>query len=379
MKLPFWWYNLNNYNLSEQNKQNKEINPEFEEKPVVDSISKTSEDYHGGDEITFSMDTQSDNNMEYIDEHYSTENQESSENENSSDKCNEQDSLGDTRGTNYSEESEHITKESTDKVDTDDENTTEDSDDSNGNNNYNNDNNGNTDDTDDNNNDDTSTTDYSGERKLNVSVILREEPIYRKLRTEFQRFIEKIAELETKYEIPNGTQKLSMKQLMLRSVNKKSFRSCYVDTYKDTVILLVDTSGSMYWWSEILKKVTTIAIKRKDIEIYEAPNGIITRPVKSFTQLYEYYDWSDYEMFHEEFMKNTRNRVIIYIGDFDGGDTPYELAMNGNRVYWICNESRYDDTIEHDWCSHSLTEYPSNCLVLWAYNEQDLLKIFSRS
>jgi hypothetical protein len=206
---------------------------------------------------------------------------------------------------------------------------------------------------------------------------LRQVAIDRALRTAFQRFIEKIAELETKYEIPNGTQKLSVKQLVKRAMSKKSLKSCYVDTYRDTVIMLVDTSGSMDWWAEILQKMTTIAMERKDIEIYEAPNGIVTRPIRSWKQLVEYYDWSDYEQYHEQFMKVTKNRVIIYIGDFDGGDTPYELAMNGNMVYWICNEDRYKDTSEHSWCSHSLAEYPRNCKILWAYNEIDLIKVFT--
>jgi len=350
LMLPYWWKNLKNQEQEEQQKGKEPeiINPEFEEKPVVEAISKTSEDYHGGDELTFSMETQEFSEAESNVEQESQEFQEDSKTASSED---EEQSTEEQ--SSRSEESE-IDSEKTVE---DSENTEEQTEESN------------RDEAD-------LTTEYSGKRKLNVAVTLRETPIDRKLRTEFQRFIERIAELETKYEIPNGTQKLSMRQLMFRSINRKALKSCYVDTYKDTVILLVDTSGSMDWWSEILQKITAIAMKRNDIEIYEAPNGLVTRPVKSWSQLEEYYDWSEYERFHEEFMKRTKNRVIIYIGDFDGGDTPYELAMNGNKVYWICNENRYWDTSDHDWCSHSLSEYPKNCIILWAYDEQDLLKIF---
>ncbi len=343
-----WWKHLINNNIPENRKSEvqevtetaeiREINPEFEEKQVVEEFQQVSENYHGGQELTFSMDVQQ--HQQY--ENTSSEDQSSMEQEvqeNSiSEELNEQElEAHKSENLDSSEESEYG----------------DDSDDEEGD------------------------YDHSGERELNVSVALRETPVTRKLRTLFQKFIERIAEVETKYEIPNGTQKLSVKRIMKRVLDRRSLKSCYVDTYKESVILLVDTSGSMDWWAGILQKITTIALERKDIEIYEAPNGLITRPIKNWQQLEEYYDWTDYEEFHKEFMRKTRNRVIIYIGDFDGGDTPYELATNGNKVYWICNENRYWDTADHDWCQHSLSEYPENCKILWAYDEEDLIKVFS--
>jgi len=31
---------------------------------------------------------------------------------------------------------------------------------------------------------------------------------------------------------------------------------------------------------------------------------------------------------------------VIYVGDFDGADTPIELSWS-TRVYWVCTEKRY--------------------------------------
>ena len=373
MKIRFWWKDLvnifNNFqDTTDFQEQQTEINPEFEEKPVVDSITETSEDFHGGQELTFSMNL----------EQFSESTLESESNNNSEDTCNQNSEYSDNNEFNESSNEsneDHNTEYSSNMNDTTDNSNdageleilTNDSENLEGEQeqagNYEC-------------NSDSDYYDYTGKRQTNKAFDVKETPVDRKLRTLFQRFIERIAELETKYEIPYGTERLSVKQLMKRTLNRKSLKSCYVDRYKDTVILLVDTSGSMDWWAEILSKITTIAMKRKDIEIYEAPNGIITRPIKSWKQLEEYYNWSEYEKFHEEFIKKTKNRVIIYIGDFDGGDTPYILAQK-NKVYWICNENRYWDTSDHDWCSHSLSEYPETCKILWADDEEDLIRVFS--
>ena len=394
MKIRYWWKNLvnifNNFqDTTDFQEQQTEINPEFEEKPVVDSITETSEDFHGGQELTFSMNSDSESvsdnnsedtynqNSEYSNNLESNDNEKpeniKSDSEYSDD--NEFNESNEDHNTEYSSNTNDTTDDSNDagnvKESKELENTINDSENSEEEQEqaedyeYS--------ESDNSDNDD---YDYSDKRQTNKAFDVKETPVDRKLRTLFQRFIERIAELETKYEIPYGTERLSVKQLMKRTLNKKSLKSCYVDRYKDTVILLVDTSGSMDWWAEILSKITTIAMKRKDIEIYEAPNGIITRAIKSWKQLEEYYNWSEYEKFHEEFIRKTKNRVIIYIGDFDGGDTPYILAQK-NKVYWICNESRYWDTAEHSWCSYILSEYPETCKILWAYDEEDLIRVFS--
>jgi hypothetical protein len=350
-KVPFWWKNLVNKQGDEENQETEEkqeehevseINPEYEEKPIVEASQEISEDFHGGEELTFSMESEAE----------SEETDNTSEDEGSEINSENGDSGNEGSESEGSVEESGETENSNDDSDvTDTENGSEESEGSDG------------------------SREYSGEREVNKSVFLEETATDRKLKTVFQRFIERIAEVETKYEVFGDPEKLSVKQLLKRTLNKKPLSACYMQRLKEQVILLVDTSGSMDWWAEILQKMTALALKFKDIEIYEAPNGLVTRPVKSFESLNEYYDWSEYEVFHEEFVRRTKNRVIIYIGDFDGADTPYELALR-NDVYWICNEDRYEDTLDHSWCSHSLSDYPKNCRILWAYDEDGLVKVF---
>ena len=363
MKVPHWWKHLSN--ISEESQKVSEINPEFEEKPIVESTLEISEDYHGGSELTFSIETETEasNSLDTETENENTETsyekvpKDSEESRRPKDSLDGSEDQSESKGFRGSEEESREFEDSLDR--TEDQDFSEGADE----------------DTLSDSLDTETETETETERQHNKAFDPYKSVTTRKLRTLFQKFIESIAEVETKYEIPNGTQRLSMKQLMKRTLDKRSLKQCYADTIKESVILLIDTSASMEWWMDIVSKITTMALERKDIEIYEAPNGLITRPVKSWEQVNEYYDWHEYQEFHDEFIRNTRNRPIVYIGDFDGGDTPYELAKN-NRVFWICNETRYKDTLEHDWCSHELAEYPESCRVLWAHNEHDLMRIF---
>lgn len=379
LKKPFWT-NLENEGYYEQEEQleqeEQEYHPEYEEKPVVEATALTSEEVHGGEEQSDSGEgnkpsqsdkgTPSDGNE---DEQSEQGNEEESQNKNGSEQENAegQGSSEEATGETSAEDKENAegqgssgnssSSEPSEKTETpeDGEETSEDED-------------------EEVEEEDGTTIGGQVSTKKNYRKIVElKRAEDRRLRTAFQRWLEKIAELETKVEIPGKPERLSMRQIMKRVLDQRPLNNCYVQRLKETVILLVDTSGSMDWWAEILQTMTTIALKLKDIEIYECPNGLVTRSLTSFDT--DYYDWYLYQGYHRKFMEKTKNRTIIYIGDFDGGDTPYYLAKS-NKVYWLCNEQRYDDTLDHNWCHYSLSEYPKNCKFYRVYEREELIKVF---
>lgn len=112
----------------------------------------------------------------------------------------------------------------------------------------------------------------------------------------------------------------------------------------------------MSWWANLLNALATLAVKRKDIKIVWSPNGVL----------------ENFEKFE--------NKIVIYVGDFDGGDTPYILQKRYNcHVIWFCPEERYQDTLEHSWCSHSLNEIISSGVQFFRTNTlYDLLQAFKK-
>ncbi|MEM1696229.1 MAG: hypothetical protein QW579_01205 [Desulfurococcaceae archaeon] len=181
------------------------------------------------------------------------------------------------------------------------------------------------------------------------------------LRYRFYNFIEKIAEEETKIEDPRGYDRYSMKTLMMRRYTKKPLKSCMVSRVRDQVVLILDNSGSMDWWKENILEIADVAMKRKDVEIYIAPNGFIESRIENGEEV----PVSDEE--REELMKMT-GRTIIYVGDFDGADTPIQLSWR-NKVYWFCPESRYRRFRSHDWVSYDEEHFKGVFVRCWNLEE----------
>lgn len=385
MKIERWWQKLQNV-PPQDDEEEQEYHPEYEKKPMTEATTLTSEEVHGGEEQSDSGEgikpSQSMQGSESGSEKSTGEDSQNgqSRSDSNSDKLeadeNSQNGQGSSDSKMQSEDgkgSEQVEQGTSDSGSDKDKNggnsRTQSESDKTGQSGGQNSNGVSDDSESEGCGDDTKVSGQKNYRKVVELIEMRN----RRLRTAFQRWLEKIAELETKIEVPGNPERLSMRQMMKRVLDHRPLSSCYVQRLKDTVILLVDTSGSMDWWTEILRVMTAIALKLKDIEIYECPNGMVTRKIENFDT--QYYNWDSYKEFHEEFMRKTRSRTIIYIGDFDGGDTPYWLAKH-NKVFWLCNERRYEDTKYHDWCSHSLSEYPKNCKLYRVLDEEDLVKVF---
>ncbi|MCS7136927.1 MAG: hypothetical protein NZ941_00985, partial [Candidatus Caldarchaeum sp.] len=165
----------------------------------------------------------------------------------------------------------------------------------------------------------------------------------------FYRFIEKIAEVETKLEDPRGYEHYSMQKLLMRSFTRKTLKECKVSRIKESVLLILDNSGSMDWWSENVSAIAAVAMRRRDVMIYIAPNGEVQERLTSRGR-------ERVKVNHSQFMQKTRQKVVVYVGDFDGANTPILLARQ-NRVYWFCPETRYKRFRSHGWVSYSEDEY----------------------
>lgn len=176
----------------------------------------------------------------------------------------------------------------------------------------------------------------------------------------FYSFIERIAEVKTKIEDPRGFDIYSMKELMMRQYTKKTLNSCKVTRVKDSVVVVIDNSGSMNWWYDILNEIFEIMVRRRDVELYIAPNGYFEERVDEIGREIVY---------HDIMMRRLNGRIIVYIGDYDGTDTPVLLSKR-NRVYWFCNESRYRRFLSHDWVHYSESEFRG----MWfrVYDKEDL-------
>ena len=74
-------------------------------------------------------------------------------------------------------------------------------------------------------------------------------------------------------------------------------------------------------------------------------------------------------------MKRTSGRKIIYVGDFDGANTPIELSWR-NEVIWIAPESRYKRFLSHSWVKYDETKYKG--AFIRVFNMDDIMKGLKR-
>jgi len=122
---------------------------------------------------------------------------------------------------------------------------------------------------------------------------------------------------------------------------------------RERVVIILDNSGSMRWWADNVQLLAEIAHRRGDIEIYIAPNGRIEHKIEKGRPV---------QVDHGEVVKELKGRVVIYVGDYDGANTPIELSWS-NFVVWFAPESRYRRFRSHDWV---------------AYDEKDFKGVFAR-
>ena len=168
----------------------------------------------------------------------------------------------------------------------------------------------------------------------------KSRPKLRYLQTEFYRLIEMLAEEETKQfdQLLCSKAKYNVRKMIMRRYEGKPPMRYKMPIRREGVMLILDNSGSMVAWADMLITLAELAAQRRDVEIYVAPNGRVEEQISPIKR----------RVGHNSFISKTTGRTIIYVGDFDGGDTPVQLSWR-NTVYWIAPESRYRRFSSHNW------------------------------
>ncbi len=179
--------------------------------------------------------------------------------------------------------------------------------------------------------------------------------------TEFYRLIEMLAEEETRqfdYLLCSKT-RYNIRKMIMRRYEGKPPTRYKMSTIREGVALILDNSGSMAIWAHMLATLAELAAQRRDVEIYIAPNGHIEEQISPTKR----------KINHDHFIKTT-GRTIIYVGDYDGGDTPVRLSWR-NTVYWIAPEERYRRFSSHNWMHYEEWQYLG--FFIRAFTLEDML------
>ena len=345
-----------------------EFHPEHEEKDVVEPTTKTSEDVHGGDEITQSMEDQrfaqqqSENQTQSEQQQNNNTQQQNQQNNDSNVQTEQQNNTQQTSENQQTEEQQNKTEdnnETNQQNNNSEQNDQQENDESKNETNRQNNENRQTEDQDDETEEQTlddstsddyeeqedeeqeqedekdqeDTTQYNTQQAFKIN---EKHSIKRQLYLTFYRLVEYLSDEEKQPTLlPGPTLVLNVRKLMMRQYERKPINAYYYYTTRSQVVLILDNSGSMTWLIDELDTFFKAALKRKDVIIYVAPNGHIEEYYNDKTKRFE-------EISHEDAIQQIikSSLPVIYVGDFDGADTPIELSWS-TRVYWVCTEKRY--------------------------------------
>ena len=353
---------------------------EQEEKPIVEATTMTSEDVHGGDEITRSVDDQRFAQQQASEEQNEENTKEQEEEIQEQGEQNEGQEQNEEESEEEGEENEEETKEQTGEQT--EENDSEEQSEQEGQENEND---------DDDDDDDTEQGEQKGAQNENIeqeeeSEEENEEKEHEeqtkenkeknseqafelskkgKIFLELYKLVEYLSDEEKMLtpEPVSQTQSLNVKKLLFRQYERKPISAYYYYKERSETILILDNSGSMSWLQTELDTFFNAALKRKDIQVFLAPNGIIEEEYNTKTKKFQ-------EIEHERAMRTIvqSGLPVLYVGDFDGGDTPVELSWT-NKIFWICTENRYKYFSEHDWMHYTENEYKGFFGRAWNFSE----------
>jgi hypothetical protein len=188
----------------------------------------------------------------------------------------------------------------------------------------------------------------------------------RRLQTEFYRLVEMIAEEKTKQFDPSlvagslAKAEYDVRRMALRRFEGKPPAYYKMPRVRESVVLILDNSGSMVPYANMLRALADVAARRRDVEIYIAPNGHVEEELAPVERPVD----------HGEFMRRTAGRKVIYVGDFDGANTPIELSWR-NDVIWIAPEERYRKFLSHNWVRYGEDKFKGT--FVRAFSIDDIL------
>ena len=158
------------------------------------------------------------------------------------------------------------------------------------------------------------------------------------------------------------------KKLMLRRYQGKSLNATKSGKVRETIVVLLDNSGSMDWVREHVLETARALIQRHDAEIYFTPNGYVE------TQLTKQ---GEEQVKHENVINKivSQQLKVLYLGDYDGANTPIELSWK-TKVFWLCPESRYRRFRSHDWVSYDESDFRG--FFARTYNANEMVQALKR-
>jgi len=335
------------------NESESESKSESENESMSKSESKKESENDNTNENESNNENESANESESEEESKNESNSESknkSESENESDSTNESESNNDSESENesMSVSEEKNKSESNSKSENESESESENTSESESENENENENEVESENEEESENEDSEQQQFSYQYNTDEVVKINIDYVALHYQTAFQRFIERIAEEETKaISYDNENSKYNVKKLMFRQYEKKSLNAYKVSRIRESIVLILDTSGSMDWWAKNLSIIANLALRRRDVEIFVAPNGYIE---------YQHTLTRNIPVNHEKLMSEWKERTVIYVGDFDGADTPVFLSQNNNVIY-VCPETRYRHFASHDWVHYSEKDF----------------------
>jgi len=158
------------------------------------------------------------------------------------------------------------------------------------------------------------------------------------------------------------------KKLMLRRYQGKSLNSTKLGKVRETIVVLLDNSGSMDWVREHVLDTARALIQRHDAEIYFVPNGYIE------TQLTKQ---GNEQVKHENVINKivSQQLKVLYLGDYDGANTPIELSWK-TKVFWLCPESRCRRFRSHKWVHYDESAFRG--FFARTYNANEMVQALKR-
>jgi len=156
------------------------------------------------------------------------------------------------------------------------------------------------------------------------------------------------------WDIPRG---------MNRKFNGEVITECVNSWERETIVFVIDTSGSCKDQSQLYHTLATVACERDDVEAWDTFNAQILSKydpkTKVWDKTYNYREGKDNpeytakegRNFHAKRMWHFKNRHIIFFGDYDGRKFIYNSSQNSpskNKIYWFnCAVMTDDEYLKH--------------------------------
>lgn len=151
-----------------------------------------------------------------------------------------------------------------------------------------------------------------------------------------------------------GEDDWDMDELLMRGITKRNIYQCKYSKDKERLALVLDSSPSCSRMAEFYGKISYLASQIGSLDIYLAPNGVVTHvfnpKTREYDRIFDISDETDSHMVVSDMALLNNffaNRTIMFFGDTDGSCEIIESCSN-NEVYWLVYDRHDDFCVEVD-------------------------------